>query len=363
MEITQNNNPTILVLLPYLTKGDLSLAIFREMRKRNLDISIAYFLDKPEQYVPDLAEDFIQENRLHSFFSVPYAERLEALENLIIKNRITLIVQIGGFWAYHLLPYLKERRPKLRIVDILYNEVGHTMDHFLFENCIDGVIVESQKMHQFISKNTYKSAPNIEIIESGVDLTQFTFKNLSTLNKSITFGYLGRMSSEKNPLGFIEIAKYLHPVFPSAIFRMFGQGAMADTVQSQVKTSAIAAVLKFEGYVPHPKNALDQIDILIVPSKLDGRPNAIMEANACGIPVIGAPVGGIPELIVSGENGFLIKPEDSDKMIETLKPIVENKHALAKLQSSSRKIAEERFNRHIMMDMYESVFRKFLAVS
>ena len=69
----------------------------------------------------------------------------------------------------HLWPYWNERRPELRIADNLYNEFGHTPNHFLYERCIDAVIVESDFMRAFVKRSAVRPEPRVEVVHSGID--------------------------------------------------------------------------------------------------------------------------------------------------------------------------------------------------
>jgi glycosyltransferase involved in cell wall biosynthesis len=116
------------------------------------------------------------------------------------------------------------------------------------------------------------------------------------------------------------------------------------------------------GYVDHVRSALHQIDALIVPSTLDGRPNIIMEANACGVPVIGSPVGGIPELIVEGENGHVIDPKNINKMAEVLGAWLSDPAHFARMRQQARQMAERKFDRRFMLDAYAGAVEHFLGI-
>ena len=350
----------LLALLPFLVNGALSLTVLRAMRARGLDVHIAFYLRGGGGYSPDPAEDWASEERLIDLHGKDRQSGLEILGETIVRRHIGLILQIGSPWAYPQLPYLKERHRDLIIVDLLYNKVGHTLNHFLYESCFDSVIVESYDMEQYILDNTNKPSPNVQRVESGIDLQRFRPpKSPRSESEGLVVGFLGRMSPEKNPLGFVALAERLHELLPTLRFRMFGEGEMTDAVKSRIATGTAGAAIFFGGYVEHQSDALAQIDVLVVPSKLDGRPNVIMEANACGIPVVGAPVGGIPELLEAGTNGFVLAPTDYERIAQILVGWTSDPASLHRIQATSRLFAEEHFDRERMLGAYETVFRRF----
>ena len=95
------------------------------------------------------------------------------------------------------------------------------------------------------------------------------------------------------------------------MFRMAGGGPSGYEVEQRLARSLFRGRIVHEGFEEDPRSALHKIDCLILPSKYDGMPAIVMEANACGVPVLAAPVGGVPELIDEGTNGYLVQPEET----------------------------------------------------
>jgi glycosyltransferase involved in cell wall biosynthesis len=350
----------ILALLPFIVNGALSMIVLRALRARGMDISVAYYQEGAQGYSTDAAEDFRAEGRLLTVSPTDRGGAIDQLEGEIVRRDIGLLLQIGSPWAYRQLPYVKERCPGLRLVDILYNKVGHSLNHFLYENCFDGVIVESEDMRRFVFENTRKTDPGVQLVESGIDLDAFS-PAAPVSGAPFTIGYFGRMSPEKNPFGFVALAERLHKRLPDVRFRMFGEGPQADAVRARVEASVARSVLSYDGFVAHPCDALSCLHVLVVPSLLDGRPNVVMEANACGVPVIGAPVGGIPELIEPGRNGLLLGPAQPDEIAIAVEEWMGQSARYSTLRANCRATAEERFDRNRMFDRYEEVFRGFLS--
>jgi glycosyltransferase involved in cell wall biosynthesis len=351
---------TILALFPFLVRGNLALEVLREMRCRNLDITLM-FCAQTAYYVPDPAEDFARDDRLLDFSKTQISQEFEAIEQPIRKRNVRLILQIGAAAMYRHLPFIKEKLPGITVVDLLYNDKGHVLQHFLFEPAIDGVIVESEYMRRYVENCSAKANPNVRIVASGVSLESFTPCPEPDAREGLTLGYLGRMSDEKNPLGFIGLAEQIHAAFPDTIFPMSGGGHLATDVRERIKTSVACEAFRYEGYNDDIKTMLRQLDALVVPSIIDGRPNVIMEANACGVPVIATPVGGIPEMIEVGVNGYLFPPTAVQSILEVLSCWHNDRQSLAGIKRSSRNFAEQFFDRELMLDRYEEVLLEFLS--
>jgi glycosyltransferase involved in cell wall biosynthesis len=356
---TVDQHRAVLALLPFLVKGALSLSVLRAMRSRGLKVFVAYFLPEAVGYTRDTASDFIDHGQLLDFTQLRNQACIDSLNSAIEEHEIGLVLQIGAFNAYPALGYLKDKHPSVQIVDILYNEIGHTVDHFLYEACFDAVIVESRHMQRFVETSSAKLQPNVKLVESGIDLDQFRYCSPRSAFGNLILGYVGRMSPEKGPMAFVDLAVALAPYHPTATFVMYGEGGMSTDVQERVSATGLGDRLIFNGYVKDVRDALRSIDVLVVPSKIDGRPNAIMEANAMGRPVLACPVGGIPEMIVDGQNGHLISINDVAHVSQILDSWITIEFLLEKESKTSRELAERSFDRRRMLDVYESTFQAF----
>ena len=351
----------ILALLPFLVTGALSLNIFRELIRRGVDIHVGYYLPSAGGYTRDPCDDLAEAGRLIDLTQAQEDTGIATLTEIVRTRKIGLILQVGGFYAYKHLPYVKEREPDTRVFDILYNKIGHTRNHFFYERCFDGVIVETDDMVRYMETNRSSQSSRIYKVESGIDLARFVPRaDQYDPAGGFVVGYLGRMSPEKNPLGFVQLAEHLHAMLPSLRFKMFGEGDMAAAVRDRIANGPAAAAIEFVGYIDDAADAMAQMDVMVVPSVFDGRPNAIMEANACGLPVIGNPVGGIPELIVDGANGYLIPDTDYPAIAAILRELTSVPSAYQRLRASTRAMAEERFDRVHMYDAYQRVMHEAL---
>lgn len=355
------NSPRILALLPFLVKGALSIAIFRALRERGMDITVAYCGDASASYEPDALDDFTSTGHLLNLSGMTAKTRFDLVLELLVDRKIDLVLQIGATELYNLLPYWKERLPDLCVADILYNEIGHTLNHFLYEGCFDTVIVESDFMGDFVRRSSRRPDPPIAVVRSGVDVEEFS-PTVKRHGARLKVGYVGRMSDEKNPLGFIDLAERLGRLNASFDFEMFGTGPDAALVKERVANSEISDRLKYHGFVEHARDALHRLDVLVLPSKFDGRPVLVMEANACGIPVVAAPVGGVPELVIDGVNGFLMSPTETERIHALLCRLQDAPQALDELKLAARAHALEHFNRKRMIEAYSEAFTKVALI-
>lgn len=354
--------PNVLALLPFPVNGALSLKIFRALRDRGFDITVAVCdLDSP--YTRDRLDDFLADDHLIDLSRNTFGRDFEVIRSEMSRRRTQIVLQLGAARLYHQLPYWKERNHSLRIADTLYNEVGHTVNHFLYERCMDGVIVESEYMRDEVLRRTQKADPRVQVVRSGIDLGRFKQRAPAQKDRhaGLVVGYVGRMSVEKNPLGFVELAEKISDKFANVSFEMAGEGNQKPEVRRRIDASRARGRIRLHDSISSIEDLLPDFDVLVLPSKVDGRPNIVMEANACGVPVIGAPVGGVPELIRDGVNGYLLAPTATEEICALISRWEAARDALESLKASSRQLAIEEFDEKTMIDAYETAILQLAA--
>ena len=115
--------------------------------------------------------------------------------------------------------------------------------------------------------------------------------------------FVGRLSHEKGPDRILSLAAKM----PKVRFDLYGDGPMGDSLMSQATDNC-----RFHGNQSSMEAHWAGIDLLLMPSRYEGLPMAALEAMARGIPVIAFDVGALDKVILSGQNGWLIKADQVD---------------------------------------------------
>ncbi len=105
---------------------------------------------------------------------------------------------------------------------------------------------------------------------------------------------------------------------PTAL--LVGEGASRKKFEKRARSLGIADNCKFLGSVTHSELPvyMNAADVLCLPSRNEGCPNVILEAHACGLPVIASRTGGIPELITEGKTGIMVEKENPPALKEAI---------------------------------------------
>ncbi|WFN37401.1 glycosyltransferase family 4 protein [Methanomicrobium antiquum] len=170
----------------------------------------------------------------------------------------------------------------------------------------DNILIYSKLLIQDYQLESYQH----KIIIAGEHFIDFNIFNIITpLNKRpFLIGYIGRLSEEKGILNFILALKILLRENDGLNILICGDGQLKESIEIYITESGLTERVQISGWISHneiPKY-LNQLRLLILPSYTEGLPNIILEAMACGTPVLATPVGAIPDIINNGINGFIM---------------------------------------------------------
>jgi len=175
------------------------------------------------------------------------------------------------------------------------------------------------------------SAEKTRAIVNGCDLSVFHVgdrlearQKLSISPASEAVVYIGRMDVKKGLLELVEAAASLHPARPNLHVYMVGEGPDRPLIESAIQARNAL------GYIHVlPPCAFDDVavwmtaaDLVTLPSYMEGCPNVVLEALACGRPVVATNVGGIPE-IMSDECGRLVPPREPAALAQALASVLD----------------------------------------
>jgi glycosyltransferase involved in cell wall biosynthesis len=160
---------------------------------------------------------------------------------------------------------------------------------------------------------------------------------------------------------FIELVR-AHPSIPLHLFFVGGAFARTDNspaIRAMAREAGIEGRIHLTEYIPDVTEFLNITDISVLCSReREGLPRGIIEAMACGNPVIGTDVGGMRELIQDGSNGFLIRPKDMRELRERLERLILDAGLRRSMGEEGLRIARRDHDIRVMMERYQSVYRE-----
>lgn len=201
------------------------------------------------------------------------------------------------------------------------------------------------------------AADRVKVIHNGVALPEITSNTCTELpRKHFTIGSSGRLFPVKDFALFVEIASIIAEQEPTVRFELAGEGPGRSQLEGLLALYGLQDRFVLHGHIDDMEPFYSGLDLYLNTSLHEGIPMTILEAMAHGIPVIAPCVGGIGEIIASGEDGFLIDGRDprsfADKCLQLYRD-QQKKHAIG--MAAREKIVRE-FSVVKMSDMYYRLY-------
>lgn len=190
-----------------------------------------------------------------------------------------------------------------------------------------------------------------------VDLERYS--NTTPYNlRPVQVSYFGRLEREKGVLSFLEAARIIAASRKDVRFVIAGSGQLAETVQKFALEFArdTGSSMDFLGFLPETEvpSMLASSRLLVLPTgHSEGFPTVIMEAMACGTPVLATRVGAIEEAIQDSETGFLLNSTEPSEIAQGIVRALEPGSELVSMRA--RRFAEETFSRDAAVERYSTL--------
>lgn len=192
---------------------------------------------------------------------------------------------------------------KGRLMDFLVSLTLACMSHIVY---VSQYTLESWNKYIAVRKSKAEKVV-IHNIVSGNEPSQRNFL------QNIRIGFVGRLSSEKQPRIFCELSKC-----SSDKFNIYGDGPLFDELKAQYEN------IEFKGACYDLNQIYRDIDILVMTSKFENCPMVVLEAQSFGIPCVAPNVGGIPEIVENGVNGILYEGYDIETILKAVETVKSN---------------------------------------
>jgi glycosyltransferase involved in cell wall biosynthesis len=172
-------------------------------------------------------------------------------------------------------------------------------------------------------------------------------------------GIVGRLSPEKG----VDVGLQVHAAVRRRVHDVrlviAGEGAERQRLEAQARRLGVDDSVTWLGYRDELDEVYQTMSVLLVPSRSEGLPNVALEAFAHGVPVVAAAVGGLPEVISHGVNGYLVSPGDTASMADHVVSLLADGVLRNRLGAHGREQVERAFSlrarRAALTALYEEV--------
>jgi colanic acid/amylovoran biosynthesis glycosyltransferase len=224
--------------------------------------------------------------------------------------------------------------------DVLRNNVPAKVREAVFVRCISH-FGRSQLM-RFTPIDLW---PKLRIVRCGVFRDEFARRPLPR-GPARRITCVGRVCPSKGQAVLLEAAGLLRDRGLDFELSFLGGGEDLEALRERAAHMGLAGVVTFAGPTGHEqvKEELSRADLFVLPTFAEGIPIALVEAMACGIPVISTFVAGIPELVEDGKSGFLTPPSDAAHLADTIESILRGRVDLEPVLARAAQTVRERYD-------------------
>lgn len=206
-------------------------------------------------------------------------------------------------------------------------------------NAVDELVVLSDSWYRFFS--AYVSSEKVRVIFNPSATYSNTY--IKRANKKVKVLFMGRIGQRKGAYDLINAVTKIR--FLNFTLDLVGDGE-GNKLRNIVNNENLNNLVNIHDWVPHDKvgKLYDEADILVLPSYAEGMPMSILEAVGKGLPVIATNVGGIPEVVIDGRNGFVISPGDIEALAGKLEILIRDAILREEMGRNGLRLAGEKFS-------------------
>ena len=234
-----------------------------------------------------------------------------------------------------------------------YSAVVRLIEHLDY-SLANKIVVYSPALVNDLGLEKYKNKISIAH-KHFIDFDKFKLEK--PLNERCNVvGYIGRLSEEKGILNFMEAILKVLDLKGNIRFLIGGAGQLRGKVEQHLCDQNLGDKAKFVGWIPHDElpEYLNDLKLVVLPSYTEGLPNIMLEAMACGTPVLATPVGAIPDIIKDGKTGFIME-NNSPQCIAANIIRALNHRDLEQITQNARTLVQREFTYEKVVERYKEI--------
>lgn len=231
------------------------------------------------------------------------------------------------------------------------------------------IVAVSQGVKEALLKGGIREE-KIEVIYNGVDLELFdpamdgapVRKEWGIPPRAPVITIIGNIYLHKGHKYFLDAAARISKRFPQSYYLIVGGGepALSQEFKQQARELGLGERVIFTGSREDVPRILAATDISVNASLLEGLPGTVRESSAMAKPVVATNVGGNPEVVIHGQTGLLVPPQDAVALAEAVLSLLENPSKAGALGQAGRKLMEEKFSCQHRLDLTEALYYRLV---
>jgi glycosyltransferase involved in cell wall biosynthesis len=287
--------------------------------------NVEILTDQLDMLIHKLQPDIIHAHSTYVIFN-----RVITHLRLLSKLQIPVIVTVHGLPKPLILPDGKETTD--------YNE-------FVAFFGFDLVLAVSENVAEAIKKHLDSDFhEKVRTLYSGIDLS--VFRPMPDLEKQWDIAFMGRLEAMKSVDLFPEMLSILKPKFPDLRMMLTGEGSLKDWLFREFDEWGVTSLVDYQGvveteYVPV---FINKSRIFLYPSRREPFGLSILEAMACGVPVITTDVFGPREIVRHNYDGIAVPPDDVEALAKAVETLLTDNELTKRIRNNALKSVQDRYD-------------------
>lgn len=314
-------------------------------------------------------------NRYHNF-NLIHGHGFSSIGVLFARKFTTYHIPV--ITTIHCVRHMQRRSQKgaleTKIVNIMSNNKIPSRHYLLWEALQEKFVVKNSDRICAVSTGVKKELVDIYpipheriyVVGNGVDTSQFKPLNQLAFEKikCIKLLWVGRFSGFKGEIDLITACDILRKKQVNFHLKMIGNGDGHLQAAQYVRDLHLNNNIEIIPYISYKKISehYQKAHVFILPSLYEGMPKVVLEAMACGCPIIVSDIPGCKELVKEGRNGFLVPIMRPDLLVKAILALHKNPNLCISMEKESRKIVEDEYTWDAVArrveQCYQSILRK-----
>ncbi len=240
----------------------------------------------------------------------------------------------------------------------------------LLEPITDAFIAVARPHAQFLAEHEGCPARKVRVIPNGVDVERFRPMPPSTAlrdavrlpDKAPVAAIVAALRPEKNHRLFLQAAAAVLEQMPQARFLIVGDGPQRQALEHAAIELGIAPAVRFLGTRRDIPEILALCDVFVLSSHMEANPVSILEAAACGKPVVATRVGSVPETVRDGKTGYLVPPGDAPALADRILRLFRSPAAARAMGQAGRQTVVKLWSIQNMVQGYQDLIEEIYTL-
>jgi len=206
-------------------------------------------------------------------------------------------------------------------------------------------------------------------VPSGVDTQKYNLscnddwfrKEFALPQDCRVIGMIAQFIARKGHLYLLQAIPNILSEYPDVRFMLFGKGPMEDSIRAQVMSSGIQTRVQFAGFRDDLERILPCLHAVVHPAEMEGLGVSLLQTAASRVPIVGASVGGIPEIVKNKINGYLIPSRSSQAITDAVLELLRYPDKARLMGQAGRELVESRFSIAAMVAGNLAVYQRLTA--